>query len=307
MDGLILVDKPQGPTSHDIVARIRKILQVERVGHFGTLDPLATGLLLVAVGKATRLFPLFSKTNKLYSGRIRLGFSTDTYDALGKSTSGEKTCFPDHDTLTKAMNTFVGKIMQIPPPFSAKKFRGKPLYKLARAKKIAPLRPNPVRVYAFDLKEYSPPLLDFESRCSSGTYMRSLAHDLGEILGCGAHLASLRRLAAGGYTLSTSHSLEQIEKLAQDGKIPGFLLPLETLLQEHPKIILNESGRRELQKGKALSAAGIFKVLEPGLPFSPGDEEEEAVSRLFSLEGKFLALAKKDQGQEGLIPFLLLS
>jgi tRNA pseudouridine55 synthase len=307
MDGLILVDKPQGATSHDIVARIRKILRIERVGHFGTLDPLATGLLLVAVGKATKLFPFFSKANKLYSGQIRLGFSTDTYDALGKPTSGEKTRFPDRAILAKAMNTFVGKIDQIPPPYSAKKFKGKPLYKLARAKKITPLRPNPVCVYAFDLKEYSPPLLDFESKCSSGTYIRSLAHDLGESLGCGAHLASLRRLAAGGYTLSSSHSLEQIEQLAQDGKIPGFLLPLEALLQEHPKIILKESGVRELQKGKVLSAEGIFKLLEPGPSLSPGDKEEEVVYRLFSLEGKFLALAKKGQGQKWLVPFVLLS
>lgn len=307
MDGLILIDKPQGATSHDIVVRIRKILSLQRVGHFGTLDPLATGLLLLAVGKATKLFPFFSKENKVYSGQIRLGYSTDTYDALGNPISDEKTSFPDRKALAKAMSTFVGKMEQIPPPYSAKKLEGKPLYKWARAKKAILLKPSPVVVYSFDLKGYSPPFLDFEARCSSGTYIRSLAHDLGQSLGCGAHLAKLRRLAVGGYHISTSHSLERVERLAQEGKIAEFLLPLEALFQEFPKIILKESGVRQLQRGKAMPAENIFKMLKPGPVLQPADREREEICRLFSLEGRFLALAKKDDARKGLIPFLLLS
>ena len=307
MDGLILVDKPQGATSHDIVARTRKILGLQRVGHFGTLDPLATGLLLLAVGKATKLFPFYSKEDKVYSGQIRLGFATDTYDALGNPISEEKTSFPDRETLAKAMNAFVGEMEQVPPPFSAKKLEGKPLYKWARAKKTILLKPSPVVVHSFDLKDYSPPFLDFESRCSSGTYIRSLAHDLGQSLGCGAHLAKLRRLAVGKHNIRAAHSLEQVERLAQEGKMAEFLLPLEALLQEFPKIILKESGVRELQRGKAMPAENILKMLEPEPALHPANREGEEIYRLFSLEGKFLALAKKIGSQKGLIPFLLLS
>jgi tRNA pseudouridine55 synthase len=306
MDGLILVDKPQGATSHDIVSRIRKILDLKRVGHFGTLDPLATGLLLLAVGKATKLFPFFSKENKLYRGQIRLGFSTDTYDALGKPTSEEKVTYPDGETLTKIMNAFVGKTEQVPPPYSAKKRDGKPLYKWARAKKMILLEPSPVVIHSFDLKDYSPPILDFESRCSSGTYIRSLAHDLGQRLGCGAHLAELRRLAVGGYNVSSSHSLEQVEHLAQNGRMADFVLPLEVLLQEFPKIILKESGVRGLQKGKTLPTEQILKVLGRGSDLQPASKDGEEICRLFSVDGKFLALAKKGESREGPVPFLLL-
>jgi len=306
MDGLILIDKHQGATSHDIVAGIRKILGLQRVGHFGTLDPLATGLLLLAVGKATKLFPYFSKENKFYSGQIRLGFSTATYDACGKPTSEEKTSYPDRETLAAAMNSFVGKIEQVPPPYSAKKLEGKPLYKWARAKKTILLKPSPVMVHSFDLKGYSPPYLDFESGCSSGTYIRSLAHDLGQCLGCGAHLAKLRRVAVGGYKISAAHSLEQVARLAQEGKITEFLLPLEALLQEFPKIILKESGIQHVQKGTMLLTEHILKVLEPRPALRPAEKEQEEIYRLFSLEGKFLGLAKKSAGQKGPLPFLML-
>jgi tRNA pseudouridine55 synthase len=307
MDGIVLIDKPQGATSHDIVSRLRNILSLKRVGHYGTLDPLATGLLLLAVGKATKLFPLFSKENKLYSGRIRLGFSTDTYDAFGKPDFEENSAYPDRETLAKAMRAFVGKKEQVPPPYSAKKLDGKPLYKWARAKKMIFLKPSPVVIHSFELKDYSPPFLNFESRCSSGTYIRSLAHDLGQYLACGAHLTNLRRLAVGGYDIAASHSIEDVERLAQDGRTVEFILPLETLLQEFPKVILKESGVRELQKGKAVPIEHIHRVLDPIPALRPGDKDGEDIYRLFSLEGKFLALAKKGQAGMGLIPFLILS
>ena len=306
MDGLILVDKPGGVTSHDIVLRIREILGLEKVGHFGTLDPLATGLLLLAVGKATKLFPFFSKKDKAYRGKIRLGFSTDTYDALGKPLPEEQSGYPDRETLAKAMNTFVGEIKQVPPPYSAKKLDGKPLYKWARAKRMIHLEPSSVVVYSFDLIAYAPPFLDFESRCSTGTYVRSLVHDLGQRLGCGGHLAELRRLAVGEYDISAAFSLERVKRLAEGGQTADFVLPLETLLPEFPKVILKESGARELQKGKNLPAEHILKVLRQRPGQGPADMEEE-IFRLFSLEGKFLALAKKAEKQKGLLPFLRLS
>jgi len=306
MDGLILLDKPGGVTSHDIVLRIRKILGLKKVGHFGTLDPLATGLLLLAVGQATKLFPLFSKKDKIYRGKIRLGFSTDTYDALGKPLSEDHAEYPDRQTLAEAMNTFVGEIKQVPPPYSAKKLDGQPLYKWARAKRMLQLEPSSVAVYSFDLIAYVPPFLNFESRCSAGTYVRSLAHDLGQHLGCGGHLAELRRLAVGRYDISAALTLEQVERLAAEGEIEGFILPLETMLPEFPRVILKESGVRELQKGKVLPAEHILTVLRPRPGLGPATTEEEAY-QLFSPEGKFLALAKKGERKNGLLPFLRLS
>ncbi len=306
MDGLILVDKPAGATSHDVVARIRRILGIKRVGHFGTLDPLATGLLLVAVGRATKLFPFFSKKDKVYSGQIRFGFATDTYDALGRPTSELSSHYPEREALARAMNLFVGALIQTPPPYSAKKLWGKPLYKWARAEKVVLLRPSPVVVHSFELKGYHPPWLDFWSSCSSGTYMRSLAHDLGEHLGCGAHLTRLRRLTAGDYSLSDSHSLEDIERKAQAGRKAEFLLPLEALLPELPKVILNESAVLGLQKGRALRVAKIPDVSGPGPARISDREGADRVFRLFSPEGKFLALARKERDGEPLIPFLVL-
>ncbi len=298
MHGLILVDKPQGVTSHDVVARIRRILAQQRVGHFGTLDPLATGLLLVAVGRATRLFPCYSKHDKVYSGEMRLGFSTDTYDAQGKPTSEESMRFPDRGVFVEAMKKFVGPLEQVPPPYSAKKIAGKPLYKWARSKKIVRPKASPVFVYAFDLKGYSPPLVQFDVHCTSGTYIRSLVNELGQTLGCGAHLGGLRRVSVGEYGIREARSLEEIEELAGEENRERFLLPLESLLPETPKAILSEPGCRRLQKGSPLSAEFVLKLI-------PAAQSSQAY-RLFSPEGRFLALARPVEGKKAFLPFLVL-
>jgi tRNA pseudouridine55 synthase len=305
MDGLILVDKPQGVTSHDVVARIRRVLDCRRVGHFGTLDPLATGLLPVAVGSATRLVPCYSKQGKVYAGEMRLGFSTDTYDAQGKPTSEESALFPDRGVLAEAMKRFVGPLEQVPPLYSAKKVDGKALYRWARAKRTIVPKASRVVVYAFELRVYSPPLAGFEVRCASGTYVRSLVHDLGRTLGCGAHLVGLRRLAVGRHRIEEALSLEEIEKMAVAGNQAGFLRPLESLLPETPKAVLSEPGVRRLQKGSALPAELIVKLI-PALPNSTPDEECSEAVRLFSLEGRFLALAKPIAGTRAFLPYLVL-
>ena len=305
MDGLILVDKPQGVTSHDVVAHIRRTIDQRRVGHFGTLDPLATGLLLVAVGSATRLFLSYSKHDKVYTGEMRLGFSTDTYDAQGKPTSLESDRLPDRDTLAEAMERFSGRLEQVPPPYSAKKVAGKPLYKWARAKKTVMPKASQVIVYAFDLKGYSPPYVGFDVHCASGTYVRSLVHDLGQALGCGAHLSGLRRLAVGRCGIQEALSLEKIDKLAREGNREGFLLPLESLLPEIPKAVLSEPGYRRLQKGRPIPAELVLRVIPAEAAAAPAAERPEA-HRLFSLEGRFLALAKFLEGENAYLPFLVL-
>lgn len=305
MDGLILIDKSRGMTSHDVVARVRRILGQKQIGHFGTLDPLATGLLLVAAGRAARLFPFFSKHDKTYSGEIRFGFSTDTYDVLGKPTSASSQLFPEGEAVAAAMNRFVGPLKQVPPVYSAKKLDGKPLYKWARANKEVRPKPCPVTVFSFHMTAYSPPILAFEIHCSSGTYVRTLAHELGQALGCGAHLAGLRRLKAGPYGIQQALALDEVEDLGRRNQPEKFLLPLESLLAEFPKAVLTAGASRRLQKGRPVPAGEILKTIpvDPAVPQRP---ETGSVFRFFSQEGRFLALARPLEGQDSLLPFLLL-
>ena len=306
MDGLILAYKPQNITSHDVVAKIRNILNTKKVGHYGTLDPLATGLILIAVGKATKLFPYFSKTDKVYKGGIRLGFSTDTYDSTGKPISSESKKYPTKDNLANAMKKFEGRIQQVPPPYSAKKYKGKPLYKLAREGKEFELRPSQLFIHYFRLINYNPPFIECEIKCSSGTYVRSLAHDLGQIIGCGAHLYELLRTQVGNFQLKESFSIEKINQLAQEGKIKKFLIPLEFLLPEFPKIILQERGSALAKNGNIIFAENILKITQGEPSSSSNLSEKEEIFRMFNGDGKLLALAKKVPEKNGFHPFLVI-
>ena len=306
MDGVILVHKPQNITSHDVVVKIRNILNTKKVGHYGTLDPLATGLILIAVGKATKLFPYFSKTDKVYKGGIRLGFSTDTYDSTGKPISSESKKYPEKDNLANAMKKFEGRIQQVPPPYSAKKYKGKPLYKLARGGKEFELRPSQLFIHYFRLINYNPPFIECEIKCSSGTYVRSLAHDLGQIIGCGAHLYELLRTQVGNFQLKESFPIEKINQLSQEGKIKKFLIPLEFLLPEFPKVILQDRGSALAKNGNIVFAENIIKVIQ-GESFSSGNlSEKEKIFRMFNGDGKLLALAKKVPEKNGFHPFLVI-
>ncbi len=305
MDGLILVRKPQKFTSHDIVVKLRNILDYKKIGHFGTLDPLATGLMLLALGKATRLFPFFSKLDKTYEGQIRLGISTDTYDSLGEPISSEIKEYPDIDTLLEAMKKFEGEIDQIAPPFSAKKFKGKPFYVLAREKKDLKYKSSRVFIQYFQMKKYTPPYLDFRAGCSSGTYIRSLAHDLGQSLGCGAHLSALERTTVGHFNIKEGFNIQKIKKLTEEGKTESFLIPLESLLPEFPKVILDETGTVLVRNGNMIFPDNIIKILEQEPQASDLPAEEDRIFRVFTLEGKLMALARKVPEKKGLHPFLV--
>ncbi len=292
MDGLILIHKPANVTSHDVVAQLRKVFSLQKIGHFGTLDPMATGLLLVAVGKATKFFPFFSKLDKSYQGRIRLGFSTDTYDSSGVPLGIDHADYPNAEAIRLAMTAFEGEIDQAAPPFSAKKYKGRPLYTFARKKRSVELQPFRRKVHFFRFKNYAPPYLDFEAKCSSGTYIRTLAHDLGRGLGCGAHLAELIRTEVGDYRLIDGLSLEEIKALFMAGRLDRFLKPLETLLPAFPKIVLKESGRLLVQNGRPVFPEHMVHP-PPGEPLrSPSRGEPQAVFRLFSQDGRLVALAK---------------
>jgi tRNA pseudouridine55 synthase len=307
MDGLILVDKPQDVTSHDVVASLRKILSLPKIGHFGTLDPLATGLLIAAVGKATKLFPFFSQLDKVYQGRIRLGFSTDSYDRLGVPLTEPDPSYPDSEDVCRAMKIFEGEIDQTAPPFSAKKYQGRPLYVFARRKNFVNLPPFRVHIHSFRLQDYAPPYLDFEVHCSSGTYIRSLAHDLGQRLGCGAHLAELVRTEIGQFRLKDAFAIDMIKGLAQAGRTSEFLKPLESLLPDFPKIELTQNGLKLVQNGRHVFPEHLVQPDSLEIFFPSPSGQKEAVFRLFSLEGRLVALAKRRESPLCFSPFLVLT
>ncbi len=307
MDGIIAVHKPQNITSHDVVQEIRNIIQEQKVGHFGTLDPMATGLLLIAVGKATRLFPFFSEKEKVYQGRIKLGFATDTYDATGTIIGEETSIFPDTAKLLQAMHYFEGRITQTAPLFSAKKYKGKPLYTFARKNQDISIEPHSIQIEYFHLMNYDPPLLQFEVLCSSGTYIRSLANDLGRKLGCGAHLAQLIRTRIGPYELEDAMTLESIREDMRTQQWGNFIFPLESLLPHFPKIILTEAGRKRAQSGGIIQPVHVMDIqLDKKSHDRMHKQDDNPINRLFSPDGKLIAFAKIDPEKGGLHPFLVI-
>jgi len=216
MNGVIIVDKPAGWTSHDVVSRMRRILHQKSIGHLGTLDPLATGVLPLVTGSLTRLAQFYIASEKTYEGVIRFGFATNTYDADGEPVAvpvATAAACPDLNLpeLQSLAAQFLGHIEQIPPPFSAKKIHGVPAYKLARKQKEVILKPVPIEIKEFTIASVDSDRAHFRARVSSGTYMRSIAHEMGQRLGCGAHLASLRRTSVAEFDITQAHTLEQIE------------------------------------------------------------------------------------------------
>ncbi len=214
LDGALLVDKPVGPTSHDVVDAVRRQFQLRKVGHCGTLDPNATGLLVLVLGRATRLSERLMSDDKVYEGILRLGESTSTYDAQGELTHSLPVPPLTLDQLNEVAQTFVGDQMQLPPMVSAVKQNGVPLYKLARKGIEVERKERFIHIYTFQISQYSAPDAHFRVACTKGTYVRTLAHDLGQKLGCGAHLASLRRLVSGKFDVAQALPLDAVLRLS---------------------------------------------------------------------------------------------
>jgi tRNA pseudouridine55 synthase len=214
MNGVLIIDKPAGLTSHDVVNRVRRIIGQRSVGHLGTLDPMATGVLPLVTGSFTRLAQFYVSSEKTYEGTIRFGFSTDTYDAEGDPTSEPQTIHLKKDKIEALAEKFRGVIEQTPPPFSAKKIKGVPAYKLARKQKEVVLLPVPVEIKEFEILVVDADRVQFRARVASGTYMRSVAHDMGKALSCGAHLESLRRTSVAEFTLADAHTLDELADAA---------------------------------------------------------------------------------------------
>ncbi len=216
MNGVVIVDKPAGWTSHDVVNRMRRILGQRSVGHLGTLDPLATGVLPLVTGSLTRLAQFYTASEKTYEGVIRFGFATDTYDADGEPLGEPHPVTPSLEDLQKLSARFQGRIEQVPPPFSAKKIHGVPAYKLARKQKQVVLKAVQVEIKEFVILALEADRAQFRARVASGTYMRSVAHEIGQLAGSGAHLESLRRTAVAEFEITQAHTLEEIERQIKD-------------------------------------------------------------------------------------------
>ncbi len=213
LDGALLIDKPAGPTSHDIVDAIRANFRIKKVGHCGTLDPNATGLLLIVLGRATKLSEKLMSDDKVYEGTMKFGEATDSYDADGEVTATRPVPPTTVEVLNQLADTFVGDILQIPPMVSAVKIKGVPLYKLARKGIEVERKPRLVHIYSYRFADYSEPFGQFRVACTKGTYVRSLAHELGQKLGCGAHLKTLRRLVSGKFDVADAVEFEQVMQM----------------------------------------------------------------------------------------------
>jgi tRNA pseudouridine55 synthase len=269
MNGVLIIDKTAGMTSHDVVNRVRRILGLRAVGHLGTLDPMATGVLPLVVGNMTRLAQFYTQSEKAYEGVIRFGFATDTYDAEGERIEPECEVKVSLEQLREAARAFQGVIEQMPPPFSAKKIQGVPAYKLARKKKEVDLKAVPVEIKEFEItaleERQQGSHASFRARVASGTYMRSVAHDLGKKLGCGGHLAALRRTQVAEFGIAEACTLEQLSQAAADASEEDLFVHPRKLLPELPAVTADEESAAKIRTGRPvnlpeMSRARLVKV-----------------------------------------------
>lgn len=262
MNGVLVIDKPQGLTSHDVVNRVRRILGQKSVGHLGTLDPSATGVLPVVAGNLTRIAQFYLHSEKSYEGVIRFGFATDTYDADGEPAGPACDVRLNVEELRELAAEFRGRIEQMPPPFSAKKIGGVPAYKLARKKREVVLKPVEVEIKELEILGVEDEGASFRARVASGTYLRSVAHDMGQRMGCGAHLASLRRTAVAEFVLEDAHTLEEVERAAQQGSAEELFVHTRKLLPEFPSVTANEEMIGLIRHGRAVNLPELSKARE---------------------------------------------
>jgi tRNA pseudouridine55 synthase len=269
MNGVLIIDKPSGFTSHDVVARVRRILGQKAVGHLGTLDPLATGVLPLVLGNMTRLAQFYLASEKTYEGVIRFGFATDTYDAEGEPVGEQMEPSLTLEQVRDLSRNFLGKIEQAPPPFSAKKINGVPAYKLARKKKEVVLQPVQVEIKQFEISKLEDSRAHFAAQVASGTYLRSIAHEMGQLAGCGAHLESLRRTSVAEFQISDAHTLAELEQAAQSREAPdtevnidAILVHPRTLIPALPSVTADADAAAKIRHGMPVNLAEFSRARE---------------------------------------------
>jgi tRNA pseudouridine55 synthase len=297
-DGALVINKPQGKTSHDIVDAVRQLAGFRQIGHLGTLDPLATGVLVLLLGKATRLVRFYSGRRKRYTAGFRFGYATNTFDAEGTPQGPDAPSLLEREVLECLSNESLGRFEQMPPVFSAKKVHGRPAYELARKNQAVELKPSPVEIFEYRLTEIAGPMARFNIECSSGTYIRVLAHDMGQKLGCGAHLAEICRTAVGEFSLDQALTIEEVAQSAREGKLQSCVISLENLLPDYPRANVLPVLEKKIRHGAKFNV--MLSQIQPGrIELPPGattqlDGEGGPVPRLrvFSQENKLIAIAQ---------------
>jgi tRNA pseudouridine55 synthase len=255
MDGVIVVDKPVGWTSHDAVNKVRRLAGIKKVGHLGTLDPSATGVLPLVLGRATRLAQFYASSDKVYDSIVRFGWSTNTYDREGAITGPQVEVDLDAERLEALLDRFRGKFQQIPPPISAKKVRGTPAYKLARKKLPVVLEPVDVTVHSLELLQCSGAEARLRVHCSAGTYLRSIAHELGQAYGTGAFLQSLVRTRAADFCIEDAHTIDALERLAAEDRLTEALIPAAQLIPAFPSQPVDRITAGQIRQGRDFRAS----------------------------------------------------
>jgi tRNA pseudouridine55 synthase len=280
MNGLLVLDKPAGMTSHDVVAIVRRATGEKSIGHLGTLDPMATGVLPLLLGKYTRLAQFFNQADKQYTGHIRFGFATDTFDAEGSPSTNHKPLTSSLEELRTISQKFHGEIDQLPPIFSAKKINGTPAHKLARAGAEVPVKPARITIHDFQLTSLDHDTVAFTMSVSAGGYVRSVAHELGQLAGCGAHLSSLRRTQAGLFTLTHAITIDQLKSSTPD-ELDSLLPHPRTLLPEMPSVTVDDQLAGRLRNG-----------MQVNLP----DFSQAPLIKIFTAPTELLAIGRRVAG-----------
>lgn len=281
MDAVLIVDKPAGMTSHDVVARVRRIVGEKSVGHLGTLDPMATGVLPLVLGRFTRLAQFYNEADKRYEGAIRFGWATDTYDAEGQPAGTKQSVNLSLEQVQVAAAEFIGEIAQYPPPFSAKKIAGIPAHRLARKGQPVELKAKQVEIKVLEFYDCDGQTVRFRAWVSSGTYLRSLAHDLGKKLGPGGHLAELRRTAVREFTIDEAYSLEQLEQARTANTLDEIFLHPRMVLPEFPAVVASPESAARIRHGGAVNLPEFSKA---------------STVRVFAGQKELLAIAKRVAG-----------
>ena len=287
--GIIVIHKEKGYTSHDVVAKLRGILHMKKIGHTGTLDPDATGVLPVALGKGTKLVDLLTDKEKTYEAVLHLGITTDTQDMSG-TVLEEKLVNVTEEEVRQVLESFVGNQLQVPPMYSALKVNGKKLYELAREGKSVERKARPVSFYEITPLEIKLPLVKLRVTCSKGTYIRTLCNDIGEKLGCGGCMEELLRSKVGSYSLDESHSFAEVEAAVADGTIQDMIYPVEQVLSGYPALFADSYGDRLLQNGNPLSD----NLVSP--------QHKEGWVRMYASDGSFTGIFQWDKGKKKYYP-----
>jgi tRNA pseudouridine55 synthase len=281
MNGLLVLDKPSGITSHDVVAIVRRATGEKSIGHLGTLDPMATGVLPLLLGRYTRLAQFFGQSDKSYEGRIRFGFATDTFDAEGEATSAAQPLKLSLEDLRQLAAPFQGEMDQVPPVYSAKKVGGVPAHKLARAGGEVPVKAARITIHCFHLLNLEGDEVSFTMKVSAGGYVRSVAHELGQLAGCGAHLSTLRRTQAGPFTLGQAITIEELKTLPTTEAIEARLPHPRTLLPEMPSVTVDEQTAGRIRNG-----------MQVNLP----EFSQTSLVKVFTAPTELLAIARRVAG-----------